>query len=167
MNAPVRPIRAGILTASDKGSQGQREDRSGDALQEMLENAGVQVVERVVVPDEQELIASRLLEWCEAGLDLILTTGGTGFSPRDVTPEATLAVIERPAPGMAEAMRLEGLKYTKKAMLSRGVAGIRGKTLILNMPGREKGAKQSLQAVIEVLDHAVEVLRGEAGDCGG
>jgi len=118
-----------------------------------------------VVPDEKEVVASRLREWAdEAGLDLIITTGGTGLSPRDVTPEATLAVVDRVVPGMAEAMRQEGLKHTPMSMLSRAVVGVRGRTLIVNLPGREQGVRQNLAYLLPVLSHALEMLGGEAAD---
>ncbi len=159
--------RAGILTVSDKGARGERADESGDAAEEILKAAGYRVEKRAVVPDEREEIERVLLEWCDvAKLSLALTSGGTGFSVRDLTPEATLAVIQRPAPGISEAMRLAGLEKTPSAMLSRGVSGIRGGTLILNLPGSVKGVRESLEAVIEALPHGIEVLAGEAGECG-
>jgi molybdenum cofactor synthesis domain-containing protein len=157
--------RVGILTVSDKGSRGERVDTSGAAIREMLASLEATVEHYQVVPDEKEVVASRLREWAdEAGLDLIITTGGTGLSPRDVTPEATLAVVDRVVPGMAEAMRQEGLKHTPMSMLSRAVIGVRGRTLIVNLPGREQGVRQNLAYLLPVLPHALEMLGGEAGD---
>ncbi|MFQ5878610.1 MAG: molybdenum cofactor biosynthesis protein B [Dehalococcoidia bacterium] len=157
-------VRAGILTVSDKGARGQRLDASGGAIREMLSSlAAVDAYE--VVPDEAGAIADRLRRWAdELALDVVFTTGGTGLSPRDVTPEATLAVVERLVPGLAEAMRQEGLRHTPMAMLSRGVAGVRGRTLIVNLPGSEKGVRENLATILPVLAHAVATLRGEAGD---
>jgi molybdopterin adenylyltransferase len=158
-------FRVGILTVSDKGSRGQRADTSGGAIRELLAGLEVQVERYEVVPDEQDVIAGRLRAWAdEERLDLILTSGGTGLSPRDVTPEATLAVVDRLVPGMAEAMRQAGLTQTPMAMLSRAVAGLRGRTLIVNLPGSERGVRQNLAQLLPVLPHALETLRGEAGD---
>jgi len=155
-------IRAGILTASDKGSRGERADTSGAAIRELLAGIGGEVARYEVVPDERARIAATLRAWCDGGeLDLVLTTGGTGLALRDVTPEATLDVAERLVPGIAEAMRAEGLRHTPTAMLSRGVAVVRGHTLIVNLPGSEKGVRESLGAVLGVLAHAVELLRGQ------
>jgi len=156
----------GILTLSDKGSVGARVDTSGPAIAEIL--GGLVAVDRTaLLPDEGEQIAALLCDWCAAGLDLILTTGGTGLSPRDVTPEATLQVVERLVPGMAEVMRQAGLQKTPHAMLSRGVAGIRGRTLIVNLPGSEKAVRENLVAILPALPHALATLRGSSGDCGG
>ena len=158
-------FRVGILTVSDKGSRGQRVDTSGGAIRELLAGLEAQVEQYEVVPDEQDVIAGRLRAWAdEERLDLILTSGGTGLSPRDVTPEATLAVVDRLVPGMAEAMRQAGLAQTPMAMLSRAVAGLRGRTLIVNLPGSERGVRQNLAQLLPVLPHALETLRGEAGD---
>ncbi len=158
-------LRVGILTVSDKGARGERADTSGEAIREMLASAEATVEHYEVVPDEKEVIASRLRDWAdEADLGLIITNGGTGVSPRDVTPEATLSVVERVVPGMAEAMRQEGLKHTPMAMLSRAVVGVRGRTLIVNLPGSERGVRESLAHLLPVLSHAVEMVRGEAGD---
>jgi molybdopterin adenylyltransferase len=159
-------MKIGILTVSDKGWRGEREDRSGPAIREMMEAAGAEVVRARIVPDEPELIKAALVEWSGEGLDLILTTGGTGFSPRDWTPEATRAVVEREAPGICEAMRQAGMKKTPTAMLSRAVAGLRGSTLIVNLPGSEKGARESLDAIMEALPHGIDILKGKAGECG-
>lgn len=153
-------IRVGILTVSDKGSRGERVDSSGAAIREVLAALDCVVEQYEVVPDEREVIAGQLRRWSdEHHLDLVLTTGGTGLAPRDVTPEATLSVIERIAPGIAEAMRQEGLRHTPMAMLSRQVAGIRGKTLIINLPGSEKSVREGLDCLLPVLPHAVEMLR--------
>ena len=159
-------MKIGILTVSDKGWRGEREDRSGPAVRQMMEAAGAEVVRTRIVPDEPELVKAALVEWSDEGLDVVLTTGGTGFSSRDWTPEATKAVIEREAPGLAEAMRQAGMTKTPRAMLSRAVAGIRKSTLIVNLPGSEKGVRESLEAIIETLPHGVEILKGEAGECG-
>jgi len=159
-------MKVGILTVSDKGARGEREDRSGPAIREMMEAAGGEVVRSRIVPDEPDEIRAALLAWTEEGLDLILTTGGTGFSPRDRTPEATRAVIERETPGISEAMRLAGMKKTPTAMLSRAVAGIRKSTLIINLPGSEKAVREGLEAVLPALPHGIEILKGTAGECG-
>ncbi len=152
-------IRFGILTLSDRSSRGERADASGPALADLIQAEGWSVVKREVLPDELSAIRALLIAWADSGdLDVILTTGGTGFSPRDVTPEATRAVIEREAPGLAEAMRAASLKVTPHAMLSRVVAGIRKKTLIINLPGSPKGAVENLQVVTAVLPHAVQLL---------
>jgi molybdenum cofactor synthesis domain-containing protein len=158
-------FRVGILTVSDKGARDQRVDTSGGAIRELLAGLEAQVECYEVVPDELDVIAGRLRAWAdEKRLDLILTSGGTGLSPRDVTPEATLAVVDRLVPGIAEAMRQEGLKQTPMAMLSRAVAGLRGRTLIVNLPGSERAVRHNLAPVLPVLAHALETLRGEAGD---
>jgi len=157
-------LRIGILTVSDRSSRGERADASGPALEAVVVNQGWTAAKKAIVPDEQSAIIDKLKSWADAGdLDVILTTGGTGFSPRDATPEATLAVVERLAPGIAEAMRLASLKLTPHAMLSRAVAGIRGRTLIVNLPGSPKGAVENLQVVVSVLPHAVELLREDPG----
>ncbi len=158
-------IRVGVLTISDLGAQGRREDVSGETIKEIVtERLGAEVAEYEIVPDERELIETVLVEWADVSkVDLILTTGGTGFSPRDVTPEATQAVIERQAPGLAEAMRSQGLQSTPHAMLSRAVAGIRGKTLIVNLPGSPKAVREGLEVILPAIPHAIEILRGEAG----
>ena len=158
-------MRAGVLTISDKASKGERVDTSGAAIAELLGTIDASIERTDVVPDEAPQISDTLRSWADSGeLDLIITTGGTGLSPRDVTPEATAEVIERPAPGLGELMRSEGLKHTPMAALSRGVAGVRGRCLIVNLPGSEKGVRESLMAVIDILPHAVEILRGGGGD---
>jgi len=159
-------MKVGILTVSDKGARGEREDKSGPAIREMMEAAGGEIVRAKIVPDEQDEIRAALLEWSDEGLDLILTTGGTGFSPRDWTPEATKAVLDRETPGIAEAMRRAGMEKTPTAMLSRAAAGIRKRTLIVNLPGSEKAVRESLEAILPALPHGVEILKGTASECG-
>lgn len=153
-------IRFGILTLSDRSSRGERADASGPALMAAIQGEGWSVVKQEVLPDEESAIREILASWANSrDVDVILTTGGTGFSPRDVTPEATRAVIEREAPGLAEAMRAASRKVTPHAMLSRIVTGIRGKTLIINLPGSPKGAVENLQVILPVIPHAVQLLR--------
>jgi molybdenum cofactor synthesis domain-containing protein len=153
-------IRFGILTLSDRSSRGERADASGPALANLIEAEGWSIVNQSLLPDDESSIRQMLISWADSGeMDVILTTGGTGFSPRDVTPEATRAVIDREAPGLAEAMRAASLKVTPHAMLSRIVAGIRKKTLIVNLPGSPKGAVENLQVITPVLPHAVQLLR--------
>jgi molybdopterin adenylyltransferase len=159
-------MKIGILTVSDKGARGEREDRSGPAIREIMEAAGGEVVRAEVVPDEQDGIRAVLVRWSDEGLDLILTTGGTGFSPRDWTPEATRAIIDREAPGLPEAMRRAGLERTPTAMLSRAAAGIRKRTLIINLPGSERAVREGLAAILPALPHGIEVLKGTVTDCG-
>jgi molybdenum cofactor synthesis domain-containing protein len=155
----------GILTISDKGSRGEREDESGPAVKEVLAPLDARLVKYEVVPDEREVISARLREWADEGIDLIITTGGTGLSRRDVTPEATLAVVERLVPGFAEAMRAQSLKQTPRAMLSRAVCGIRRGSLIINLPGSPRAVRECLGAILPALPHAIEVLRGEIEEC--
>jgi molybdopterin adenylyltransferase len=159
---PENNLRFGLLTASDRAASGERPDRSGPALEELIVAQGWKVTRREVVTDDLATLTTTLAAWADRGdLDIILTTGGTGFAPRDVTPEATLAVIDRSAPGLAEAMRQASLKLTPHAMLSRSMAGMRGRVLIVNLPGSPKGAIENLQVILPVLPHAVELLRNE------
>jgi molybdenum cofactor synthesis domain-containing protein len=158
-------MRVGVLTVSDRASKGEYEDKAGPLIAETVrrELQGL-VAQTAIVPDERDQIADFLRRWCdELDLDLILTTGGTGFAPRDVTPEATKEVIEREAPGLAEAMRAASLRVTPHAMLSRAVAGIRGRTLIVNLPGSPKAVKENLDTILPALPHAVELLRDVEG----
>jgi len=155
----------GVLTVSDKGSRGERVDSSGAAIRELLSHAGGVVVRYEIVPDERDLIALRLREWVDgAEIDVVLTTGGTGLSSRDVTPEATLSVLDYEVPGIMEAIRADGLKHTPMSMLSRAVAGVRGRTLIVNLPGSERAVRQNLNVLLAVLPHAVETLRDRSGE---
>ena len=162
----MRIGKALVLTISDSASQGKREDLSGPEARRILEEAGFEVAAVEVLPDERADIESRLRRASEEGLLLIVTTGGTGLSPRDVTPEATQAVIERNVPGIADLMRMESLKITPKAALSRAVSGIRGATLIINLPGSVKGVRECLAAVRPILPHAVETLKQSSLNCG-
>jgi molybdenum cofactor synthesis domain-containing protein len=158
-------VRVGILTLSDRGAAGEYEDRSGPVIHQLIvERLGAEVVKYAVIPDEFDLIRDMLVVWTDdLRLDLILTTGGTGFSPRDVTPEATKAVIEREAPGLVFAMLQAGLAVTPHAMLSRATAGIRGRTLIVNLPGSPKAARENLESILPALPHALELLRASPG----
>lgn len=156
----------GVLTLSDKGARGEREDTSGPELQKMLRAAGFNPARYRIIADEQQLIEETLREWVDKlGLDLIVTTGGTGVSPRDCTPEATRNVIDREVPGLAEAMRLASLATTPQAVWSRGIAGIRGTSLILNVPGSKKAAQENLAAVLPALAHGLEKIQGSQKDC--
>jgi molybdenum cofactor synthesis domain-containing protein len=157
-------ITVAILTLSDKGSKGEREDASGPLIREMLKGIDARVDYLDILPDEKELIKEKLIQYCKL-VDLVLTTGGTGLSPRDVTPEATLEVIERQVPGIAEAMRIEGLKKTRRSILSRAVAGVRGRTLIINLPGSPKAVKENIEIILEVLPHAIEKIKGDPSEC--
>jgi len=153
-------IRIGIVTVSDRSSRGERPDTSGSALSEAVTQQGWQVIRTTIVPDNLEQISKILVEWSDSGdMDIILTTGGTGFSRRDVTPEATQAVIQRATPGLTEAMRSAGLRITPHAMLSRATAGIRARTLIINLPGSPRGATENLAVIIPALPHAVQLLQ--------
>lgn len=159
-------FRCGVLTLSDKGARGERADTSGPELQEMLRAAGFIAAEYGIIADEQQLIEETLRDWADTlQLDLIVTTGGTGVSPRDLTPEATRNVIEREVPGLAEAMRLASLAVTPQAVWSRGIAGIRGTSLILNLPGSRKAARENLAAVLPALAHGLEKIQGSQKDC--
>ncbi|MDF2614388.1 MAG: Molybdenum cofactor biosynthesis protein [Clostridia bacterium] len=158
----------GIITASDKGSQGKREDLSGKLIQTMIEEKGYKVEKYLVLPDDEEMLAKEMIDMADKQhLHLILTTGGTGFSERDVTPEATLKVIFKQVPGISEAIRYNSLQITPKAMLSRGISGIRGKTLIINLPGSPKAVKESLGFIVDTLHHGLQILVGDASECGG
>ncbi len=158
---------AGILVMSDKGWSGERPDKSGQVAKELIGRLGIDVARYEVVPDEPEVISNKLREWSDVvGLDLIVTSGGTGLSPRDVTPEATLAVIDKIIPGLAEAMRMDTMKRKPESILSRAVAGSRGKCLIVNLPGSPKAVKECLEVILPVLPHALEVLGGKISECG-
>ncbi len=152
----------GILTISDKGAQGQRHDRSGEVIRESLSQLDSHIIKYDIVPDEHEVIAGKLAQWAdEGGVDVILTTGGTGLSQRDVTPEATLSIIDKSVPGFAEAMRAKSLEKTPMAVLSRATAGVRGKCLIINLPGSPKAVQECLEVVLPAVPHAVEIIKGE------
>jgi molybdopterin adenylyltransferase len=156
-------ITVGILTISDRCSRGEREDKSGEAIRKVMGQFGARVVDYAIVPDEKEIITKKLTEWADkGGVDVVITTGGTGLAPRDVTPEATLEVVDRTVPGFSEAMRAKGLRKTPHAMLSREVCGIRRETLIINLPGSPKAVKECLLVVLPALPHALEVIAGEA-----
>jgi molybdenum cofactor synthesis domain-containing protein len=158
-------MRVGILTVSDRASRGEYEDKAGPLIAEIVRaELGGDIAQAVIVPDEIEQIAAALRRFCDdLDLDLVLTTGGTGFAPRDVTPEATRAVVQREAPGLAEAMRAASLRVTPHAMLSRAVAGIRGRTLIVNLPGSPKAVRENLETILPALPHAVELMRDVKG----
>lgn len=157
-------IKIGIITASDKGAAGQREDVSGRRIASKLKYFG-EVSEYVIVPDEQDQLSAAMARMADSGIDVILTTGGTGIGPRDVTPEATMAVIAKQVPGIPEAMRARSLEKTDRAMLSRAIAGVRGNSLIINLPGSPKGVEECLDVVLPVLGHALEILQGRGGEC--
>ncbi len=157
-------IKVAILTLSDKGSKGEREDASGPAIERIMKKIDAKVVSYDILPDEKALIKKKLLSLC-GKVDLILTTGGTGLSPRDVTPEATREVIRQEIPGIAEAMRMEGLKKTPHAMLSRAVSGVRGGTLIVNLPGSPAAVKENLSVILASLPHAIEKIKGSMKEC--
>ncbi len=161
----MQPIRAAILILSDKGFRGEREDKSGPTLKGILE-PHAEVVSLDVLPDERKQIENYLRNACDSGsVDVLFTSGGTGLAPRDVTPEATLSVIERAVPGIPEAMRAYSMQKTNRAMLSRGTAGVRGRTLIINLPGSPKAVAECMEVVLPVLAHAVETLRGDTYEC--
>ena len=160
------PLTAAVITLSDKGSKGEREDKSGPVIVKMLEEAGYEIIESNILPDEQKLLENELIHLSDQRqVNLILTTGGTGFSERDRTPEATMTVATRLAPGIAEAIRAGSMKITKRAMLSRGTSVIRNKTLIVNLPGSPKAVAESLELVIDQLDHGIKILLGRTGEC--
>ena len=156
----------GIITVSDNGSRGERLDTSGQEIRQRLEGEGFTLTNYVIVPDERDAISSAMRRYAdEERIDLIVTTGGTGVSPRDVTPEATLAILDREIPGMAEAMRRESARITAHAMISRAVAGIRGTSLIINLPGSPKGVRENLTTVLPALKHAIEKIKGDPTEC--
>jgi molybdopterin adenylyltransferase len=155
---------AAVLTVSDLGARGEREDTAGPAVVVLLEGAGFSVEERAIVPDDQQDIAARLIEWSDRGLSLVLTAGGTGLAPRDRTPQATESVIDYRVPGMEEAMRAAAAPHVPTAILSRGLVGVRGRTLIINLPGSERGATENLETVLPVLEHACAQLQGDAAE---
>jgi len=157
-------ITVAVFTISDKGSEGKREDVSGPLIIDILKPIGAEVKYYEILPDEKELIKDRLTQYC-GKVDLILTTGGTGLSPRDVTPDATLEVIDKEIPGISEIMRSEGFKKTSKSMLSRAVAGIKGETLIINLPGSPKAVRENLEVIVDAIPHAVEKLKGDTTEC--
>jgi len=160
-------IKVGILTISDKGSRGEREDLSGKVIEEVVKKVKGEVKYYKIIPDEKDIIQEELIKAADnLHLDLILTTGGTGLAKRDVTPEATLAIIEKEVPGISEIIRSESFKKTNRAILSRGVTGIRKESLIINLPGSPKGVRESLEIILDALPHGVEILKGQATDCG-
>ena len=160
-------VKVGILTISDKGSRGEREDLSGKIIEEVVKKINGEVKYYQIIPDEKNIIQEELIKAVDKlHLDLILTTGGTGLAKRDVTPDATLEVIEKEVPGISEIIRGESFKKTNRAILSRGVAGIRKKSLIINLPGSPKGVRESLEIVLEALPHGIEILKGQATECG-
>ena len=160
-------MRAAIITSSDSGYAGEREDRSGPLIREILEEGGYEVVHSILLPDERKLLAEEMARIADEGLaELILTTGGTGFSPRDCMPEATMDAAERMVPGLPEAMRAYSMTITNRAMLSRAAAGIRKSTLIVNLPGSPKAVRESLEYILPALAHGLEILTGRASNCG-
>ena len=161
-----KSFKAAVITVSDKGARGERVDESGPAAKEMLEEAGYEVVETLIIPDELEELKTELIRLAdEVRADLVVTSGGTGFSMRDQTPEATLAVADRLAPGIAEAIRYQSMAVTNRAMLSRGVSVIRRQTVIVNLPGSPKAVRESLGYILDSLDHGIRILRGSASEC--
>lgn len=159
-------LAAGVITISDKGAAGEREDRSGPVVAAMLETLPAEIKYREVIPDDASIISSRLIHFADSlGLDIIVTTGGTGVGLRDVTPEATKAVIEKEIPGMAEVMRMESMKKTPHAMISRAVVGIRKRSLIINVPGSPKAARENLQSILPAIPHALQKIKGDEGEC--
>lgn len=161
-----RRLRSGVITVSDRSAKGLREDKAGPAIEQLLSAWQIDICNTEVIPDEKGLICDTLVQWSDKGdIDLILTTGGTGVSPRDVTPEATAEICQRLVPGMAEAMRAESLKKTPHAMISRAVVGIRNGVLIINLPGSPKGAVENLEVLIPALRHAIDKIQGDPTDC--
>lgn len=159
-------MRVAVITSSDSGYEGKREDLSGPVIEKTVTEAGYQVVSKVILPDDRKMLEAELARIADAGeADLILTTGGTGFSPRDVMPEATLAVCERAVPGIPEAMRAYSMQFTPRAMLSRAVSAIRGQTLIINLPGSPKAVRECLEYLLPTLEHGLEILTGQANNC--
>ena len=158
-------IRVGIITASDKGYRGEREDLSGARIAEIMEQHGYEIAKKVILPDDQQMLSAEMIAMSEENIQLVLTTGGTGFSKRDVTPEATLAVADRNAPGIAEAIRAYSLTITPRAMLSRGASVIRKQTLIVNLPGSPKAVEESLTYILDSLSHGLDILLGTAFEC--
>ncbi len=157
---------AGIITASDKGSRGEREDVSGAVIKELLLNAGYEVVGMKILPDDENLLYEEMVRLCdETGVDVVFTTGGTGFSPRDNTPEAALRAATKNAPGIAEAIRAYSLSITPRAMLSRGVSVMRGQSLIINLPGSPKAVRESLSYILPSIGHGIEIMKGLTGEC--
>ena len=160
-------IKVGIITISDKGSRGEREDLSGKVIEEIVKKINGEVKYYQIIPDEKDIIQEELIKAVDKlHLDLILTTGGTGLAKRDVTPDATLEVIEKEVPGISEIIRSESFKKTNRAMLSRGMAGVRKESLIINLPGSPKGVRESLEIILEALPHGIEILKGQATECG-
>lgn len=156
----------GIITSSDKGYQGEREDKSGQVIEEIVSQNGFKVIKKVILPDEKDLLEKEMINMCDnLGVNLLLTTGGTGFSKRDITPEVTKSAIEREALGIVEAIRFYSLQITKRAMLSRATSGIRKNTLIINLPGSPKACKEALDFVLDDVKHGIEILLGEAKEC--
>ncbi len=160
------PFRVAVVTLSDKGAKGEREDLSGPAIVEMVTAFGYEVIETVLIPDDQKTIEAELIRLADVSkADLILTTGGTGFAKRDVTPEATLNVATRLVPGIAEAMRMLSMKYTKRAMLSRAASVLRNETLIINMPGSPKAVRECLEEILDSVDHGLKILKAQDSEC--
>jgi len=160
-------ISVGILTISDRGARGERQDKSGLEIRRLVKEIPARVDAYDMIPDDKEMIIDRLIQYVDTkGLDLIITTGGTGVAPRDVTPDATLSIVEKEVPGMAEAMRLEGLKKTPHAMISRAVVGIRKRSLIVNLPGSPKAVSENLSAILPSIHHAIAKMKGDVTECG-